>query len=109
MEERDEDWERAHLRVEGNWGGGRHRLGESAIDMVGIVWRRKMPTGRECTRYGGNGVEERDTDWERAHLIGWEWCRGERHRLGESALDMVGMGGGGRCRLGESALESGRE
>ena len=49
-------------------GGGRQRLGESAL---------------ERTR----GVEERDTDWERAHLIGWEWCGGERHRLGESALE----------------------
>ena len=51
MEERDADWERAHLRVE------------------------------------GNGVGEGDTDWERAHLIGWEWCGGGRHRLGESALE----------------------
>ena len=50
MEERDTDWERAHLRVE------------------------------------GNGVEVGDTDLERAHLIGWEWCGGGRHRLGESAL-----------------------
>ena len=32
-------------------------------------------------------MEVGDTDWERAHLIGWEWCKGERHRLGESALD----------------------
>ena len=32
---------------------------------------------------------EEDTDWERAHLIGWEWCGGERHRLREGALDMV--------------------
>ena len=28
-----------------------------------------------------------DTDWERGHLIGWEWCGGQRHRLGESALE----------------------
>ena len=55
MEERDADWERAHLRVE------------------------------------GNGVGERDADWERAHVIVWEWCRGGRHRLGESALDRVGI------------------
>ena len=72
MEVGDNDWERAHLRVEwnelrrkmstgrertGEWkgmsGGERHRLGESAL---------------ERTR----GVEESDTDWERAHLIGWE-------------------------------------
>ena len=41
MEERDADWERAHLRVE------------------------------------GSGVEEKDTDWERAHLRveGNEWRR----------------------------------
>ena len=31
VEERDEDWERAHLRVEGN------------------EWRKKKPTGRERT------------------------------------------------------------
>ena len=54
---KDTDWERAHLRVEGN------------------DWRREMPTGRERTlewkRFRGG---ERDTLWERAHLIGWEWC-----------------------------------
>ena len=55
MGERDTDWKRSHLRVE------------------------------------GNGVGEEDTDWERAHLIWWEWCGGERCRLGESALDRVGM------------------
>ena len=32
-------------------------------------------------------MREGDTDWERAHLIGWEWCGGQRHRLGESALE----------------------
>ena len=73
MEERDDDWERVHL-IGWEWcGGGRRRLGESALE-----------SGREY-------VEDEDTDWERAHLIGWEWC------------------GGGRRRLGESALESGRE
>ena len=36
-------------------------------------------------------MDERDADWERAHLIGWEWCGGGRHRLVESALDRVGM------------------
>ena len=55
MGEEDTDWERAHLIVE------------------------------------GNGVWERDADWERAHLIGWEWCGGGRRRLGESALNRVGM------------------
>ena len=34
-------------------------------------------------------MEDGDTDWERAHLIGWEWCEGQRHRLGESAIDRV--------------------
>ena len=48
-EERDADWERAHLRVEGNLGGGRHRLGESALDRVEMVWRREMLTRRERT------------------------------------------------------------
>ena len=32
-------------------------------------------------------MEERDTDWERAHLIEWEWCLGGRRRLGEGALE----------------------
>ena len=84
MEEEDVNWERAHLRVEGNgveerdtdWErahlirrdvlGGRCRLGESALDRA-------------------RGVEE-VTDWERAHLVGWEWCGGGKNRLGESAL-----------------------
>ena len=51
--------------------GERHRLGESALERA-------------------RGVGEGDANWERAHLIGWEWC------------------GGGRCRLGESALERAR-
>ena len=52
MEERDEDCLRAHLRVERNGveEGEICDLGESALDMVGMVW------------------EERDTDWELAHL-----------------------------------------
>ena len=73
-------------------------------------------------------MEERDTDWERAHLIGWKWCEGGRHRLRESALDsgrewvekrdtdwerahLIGWEwcGGEILRLGESALESGRQ
>ena len=70
MEEGDADWERAHLRVEGN-SGERHRLGESALD------RRR-------------GLDERDANWKRPHL-------------------RVEGNGGQRCRLGESALESGRE
>ena len=32
-------------------------------------------------------MRERDADWESAHLIGWELCGGERHRLGEGALE----------------------
>ena len=56
--------------LEGKWcGGGRHRLGESALD-----------SGRER-------VEERNSDLERAQLLGWEWFGGGRHRLGESALE----------------------
>ena len=51
MEERDADWERAHLRVEGN------------------EWRRKTPTGRRRTR-----------EWK-------GMSRGEKFRLGESALE----------------------
>ena len=51
---------------------------------------------------------DEDTDWERAHLIGWKgMSEGGSHRLGESALDRVGMSGGERHRLGEGALESG--
>ena len=87
MKEEDKDWERAHLRVEGNewrremnarrdrtckWkglsGGRRCRLGESALDRA-------------------RGVEE-VIDWERAHLrVGVVWCRGGRHLLGEGALE----------------------
>ena len=69
-------------------------------------------------------MEEGDADWERAHLIGWEWCGGGRCRLGEGALDswsgvgekdtdwerahLIGWKGmieGGSHRLGESALD----
>ena len=32
-------------------------------------------------------MEDEDTDWERVYLIGWVWCGGERHRLGEGALE----------------------
>ena len=96
------DLEKAHLRVEGNGGerhrleesaldrvgmsGGSHRLEEGALDRVGMVWRRELPTGRERTREW-KGMGDRDEDWKRAHLIGWEWCGGGRHRLGESALE----------------------
>ena len=48
VEERDADWERAHLRVEMVW-GQRHRLGESALDRVGMVCGREIPTGKERT------------------------------------------------------------
>ena len=64
--ERDADWERAHLRVEGNdWRrGGRHRLEEGALNkargvkiftdlerahLIGRDVGRKTPTGRERT------------------------------------------------------------
>ena len=50
------------------------------------AWKREMPTGRERTGEW-KGIGDRDTDWERAHLIRWEWYEGRRHRLGESALD----------------------
>ena len=33
---------------------------------------------------------DRDTDWERAHLIKWVWCEEGRCRLGESELDKKG-------------------
>ena len=46
---------------------------------------------RAHLRVEGNGVGVGNTDWERAHLIGWEWCGDER------------------CRLEVSALESGRK
>ena len=67
MEVEDTDWERAHLRVgvvwgwetlterertlewKGTSGGGRCRLGESALDRVGMVWGRETPTGRGRT------------------------------------------------------------
>ena len=65
-------------------GRGRRRLGESALDRA-------------------RGVEE-VTDWERAHLR-VEGNGGERHRLGESVLDRVGMSGRERCQLRESALD----
>ena len=71
MEEGDEDWERAHFRMKGKSEGERHRLGESAL-------------------YRAIGVGEEDTDWERAHLR-VEGNSRERFRLGESALDRVGM------------------
>ena len=65
---------------------------------------------------------ERDADWERAHLIGWEWCGGKRCRLEEGALKdgsgvdedtdwekahLIGWEwcGGERHRLEESALD----
>ena len=73
MEERDADWERAHLRVEGN------------------DWRREMPTGRERTLYGWNGVEERDADWERAHLRVEGNGVGERDADWERAHLIVGV------------------
>ena len=42
---------------------------------------------RAHLRVERNAVGERDADWERAHLIGWEWCEHGSHRLGEGALE----------------------
>ena len=58
-------------------GGGICRLGESALDMVEEVWGREHRLG-ESALESKSSVEEEDTDWERAHCIGWEWCGGER-------------------------------
>ena len=70
-------------------GGGRHRLGESALDKARGV-KEVTDWERAHLRVEGNGVEEGDADWERAHLR-VEGNGRERHRLGESALDRVGM------------------
>ena len=58
-------------------GGGRHRLGESALESESGVEERDADWERAHLRMGGNGVEERDADWERAHLRveGTEWIR----------------------------------
>ena len=92
MGEGDTDWERAHLRVERNgveygdtdwerahliwlewFGGGSHRLGDSALESGRErVEERNSNWERAHLRVERNGVVERDTDWERAHLIGWE-------------------------------------
>ena len=67
MGEGDADWKRAHL-IKWVWcWRERCRLEESALE-------------------SGIGVEERDTDWERAQLIARQF-EGGRHRLGESALE----------------------
>ena len=50
MGERDTDWERAHLIVEGNGVRERDEDWERAHLIVeGNEWRREMPTGRERT------------------------------------------------------------
>ena len=92
MGEEDTDWERAHL-IGWEWcGGGRHRLGESALESGREkVEEKDTDWERAHLRVEGSGVVEGDTDWERAHLTEWEWYGGER------------------CRLREGALESGRE
>ena len=67
--ERDQDWERAHLiDWKGMSGGGRHRLGESALDRARGVEEGDTEWERAYLRVEGNGVGERDTDWERAQL-----------------------------------------
>ena len=50
------------------------------------VGERDADWERAHLRVEGNGVGEGNTDWERAHLIGWVWCGGS-HRLGENALE----------------------
>ena len=91
MEEGDTDWERAHLIGWERCGGERHRLGESALDIVGMSGRERCQL-RESALDRVRGVGERDADWERAHLIRWKGMSGGgRHRLGESALDRVGL------------------
>ena len=50
MEEGDVDWERAHLRVEGNGVEERDADWERAhLRVKGNEWRREMKTGRERT------------------------------------------------------------
>ena len=50
MEEGDEDWERAHLRMGGNGVGERDADWERAhLRVEGNEWRREMPTGRGRT------------------------------------------------------------
>ena len=48
MEEEDTDWERAHLRVEGNGVGEEDTDWERAhLRVEGNEWRRETSTGRE--------------------------------------------------------------
>ena len=51
--------------------GGRHRLGEGALDRVGMSGGGRCRLGVSALR-GESGLGEEDTDLERAHLIGWE-------------------------------------
>ena len=53
-------------------GGRRNRLGESALESGSGVEERDADWERAHLRMGGNGVGKRVADWERAHLIGWE-------------------------------------
>ena len=48
-------------------GGGRHRLGESALDKARGV-KEVTDWERAHLRVEGNWVEEGNADWERAHL-----------------------------------------
>ena len=76
------------LESGGEWcGEGRFRLGEGVFLIWSNVGERDVDWERAHLRVEGNVVEEGDTDWERAHLIGWKWCAGERCRLIESALE----------------------
>ena len=77
MGERDADWERAQL-IGWEWcGGGRHRLGESALESGSGVEVKDTDWETAHLRVEENGVVEKDTDWERAHLTveGNEWRR----------------------------------
>ena len=56
--------------------GGRHRLGESALDRVGMSGGERCRLGESALDWA-RGVEEGDVDWERAHfrVEGNEWRR----------------------------------
>ena len=47
---------------------GRHRLGESALEIGSGVGEKDTDWERAHLIVEGNGVGKGDTDWERAHL-----------------------------------------
>ena len=67
-------------------GGGRCRLGESALKIESVVEEGEAELERAHLRIGMSGGE-RFRLGESALESGREWCGGERRRLGESALD----------------------